>query len=406
MHGIKKDFPIFASKEKEGEPFIYLDSAATTHKPQSVIDSIINFYSSSYATVGRAVYSSSRKTSEDFSQVREIVREWIGATCENEIVFTAGTTAGLNLLAIAAHDVWIPQGGVVLVSESEHHANVLSWEIACRRQGSIVKKIAVLDSGLVDLDHLESLLKEGANIVSVPHISNVSGCIQPIQEISMLTHRYGALIVVDGAQGVAHSLIDVSAWDIDFYVFSSHKIYGPTGLGILFGKKELLEQMPPVQGGGGMVSIYDSQDPEYLTAPLKFEAGTPHIAGVLGLGAALNYLHELSINRVYNYETALITYMHEKLLQIPGMRILGPELGLPRGALISMKIEGAHPLDLGYLLDLQGIAVRTGHQCSQPSMRRWEVGHVLRASLGVYNDQSDIESFVHALHDAVCQIRK
>ncbi|KTF29118.1 cysteine desulfurase, SufS family protein [Chlamydia pecorum] len=406
MREIKKDFPIFASKEKNGESFIYLDSAATTHKPQDVLDALIKFYTTSYASVGRSIYSSSREASQEFSLVRQKIRDWLGAAFEEEIVFTRGTTAGLNTLAIAVNDLW-SSGGVVLVSETEHHANVISWEIACRRRGSSVKKISVLDSGLIDLNHLEDLLKEGANLVSIPGIHNVSGGIQPIKEIAALVHRYHAWLAVDGAQSIGHQPVDVRSWDVDFYVFSSHKVYGPTGLGVLYGKKELLELLPPVEGGGGMVEIYDPQDPKYLPSPLKFEAGTPHVAGVVGLGAALDYLNKLSPEAIYSHEAELIAYMHEQLVKnIPGLHVLGPELGFPRGGLLSMKIDQAHPLDLGVLLDLQGIAVRTGHLCSQPSMARWGTGHVLRASLGVYNDKHDIDTFICALQDAVAQLRR
>ncbi|WP_100934453.1 cysteine desulfurase [Candidatus Chlamydia corallus] len=404
MKCLKEDFPIFAAKARENEPFVYLDSAATTHKPQRVIDVVANFYSSSYATVNRVIYSSSRNATEEYAAVREKVRKWISAASDSEIVFTRGTTAGLNLLAISVNDLWIPEGGVVLVSEAEHHANVLSWEIACRRRGSLVKKIRVHDSGLIDLDYLEELLNKGAQFVSIPHVSNVTGCVQCLKEVAELVHRYGAYLAVDGAQGAPHLPIDVRLWDVDFYVFSSHKIYGPTGTGVLYGKKDLLDQLPPVEGGGDMVAIYDSKNPEYLSAPMKFEAGTPNIAGVLGLGAALDYLNELSAEFIYERESMLTAYLHKQLLEIPNVHILGPSINEPRGALISMTINGAHPLDLGFLLDLRGIAVRTGHQCAQPAMERWNVGHVLRASLGIYNDEDDINQFVLVLQDSLDKV--
>ncbi|WP_066483345.1 SufS family cysteine desulfurase [Candidatus Chlamydia sanziniae] len=406
MQCLKKDFPIFAAKEKEQESFIYLDSAATTHKPQQVVDAITNFYTTSYATINRSVYSSSRNVTEEFTRVRSKIRKWIGAAYDDEIVFTRGTTAGLNLLAIAANDVWIPEGGVVLVTEAEHHANILSWEIACQRRGSRIKTIAVDDAGLIDLHHLEALLKEGAHFVSIPHVSNVLGCIQPLREIAALVHSFGAYIAVDGAQGAAHLPLDVHAWDVDFYVFSSHKIYGPTGVGVLYGKKNLLEDMPPIEGGGDMVAVCNGTNSEYLPPPMKFEAGTPHIAGVLGLGAALDYLTALTPEFIYHQESILTTYMYEQLLTIPGICIFGPALNEARGALISMKIDGTHPLDLGVLLDLQGIAIRTGHQCAQPVMNRLNLGHVLRASVGIYNDESDINQFVFALGHAVKKIHR
>ncbi|AHK63703.1 putative cysteine desulfurase [Chlamydia avium 10DC88] len=405
---IKEDFPIFANKQRQGQPYVYLDSAATTHKPQQVIDAIIRFYSVDYATVHRNVYSSSRLVTEDYTAVRSKVQQWIHATCADEIVFTRGTTAALNLLALSANDIFIPPGGCVLVSEAEHHANVLSWEIACRRRGSQVKKIAVDDCGYIDLDHLESLLREGAAFVSIAHISNVTGAIQPLKEISRLVHDYGAYIAVDGAQGVAHAPVHVVHDDIDFYAFSSHKMYGPTGVGVLYGKKELLEKLPPVEGGGDMVFLYDSHSPEYFPAPLKFEAGTPPIASILGLGAALDYLQNLLLEDaalLYQHEADLIRDLYVQLIEIPGIRILGPGFEQPRGALLSFRIAGAHPLDVGCLLDLRGIAIRSGHQCSQPAMKRWDIGHVLRVSLGIYNDQEDIAIFMTALQDILKKVR-
>ncbi|WP_348663571.1 SufS family cysteine desulfurase [Chlamydia vaughanii] len=401
---IKEDFPIFANKKLKGESYTYLDSAATTHKPKKVIDAITDFYSFDYATVNRNVYSSSKNITQGYTAVRGKVRQWIQASHDEEIVFTRGTTAALNLLAISANEVLIPQGGVVLVSEAEHHANVLSWEMACRRRGSHVKKISVDDFGYINLEHLEALLKEGASFVSIAHISNVTGCIQPLEEISRLVHKYGAYIAVDGAQGVAHTPINVVGWDVDFYAFSSHKMYGPTGVGVLYGKKELLEKLPPVEGGGDMVAIYHSEHPEFLPSPLKFEAGTPPIASILGLGAAIDYLQALP-DSIYQQEEDLTNYLYDELMTIPGIQILGPCQGKPRGALVSSKISGAHPFDLGCLLDLQGIAVRTGHQCSQPAMTRWNMGHVLRVSLGIYNDKEDIEIFMSALRAILARIR-
>ncbi|BAE81723.1 selenocysteine lyase [Chlamydia felis Fe/C-56] len=401
---IKEDFPIFSNKKLQGESYVYLDSAATTHKPKKVIEAVTDFYSSSYATVNRNVYSSSKNITEDYNAVRGKIREWIRASHNEEIVFTRGTTAALNLLAISANDAFIPERGVVLVSEAEHHANVLSWELACRRRGSFVKKIRVDDSGFIDLEHLETLLKAGASFVSIAHVGNVTGCIQPVKQIASLAHQYGAYIAIDGAQGVAHTPVDVVDWDIDFYAFSAHKMYAPTGLGVLYGKKELLEKLPPVEGGGDMVSVYDSEYPEYLPSPLKFEAGTPPIASILGLGAALDYLQSLP-KSLYQQEEELTKYLYNELMTIPGMHILGPDKSQSRGALISLRVQGAHPFDIGCLLDLQGIAVRTGHQCAQPAMHRWNLGHVLRVSLGIYNDKEDIDTFLSAFRVILDRVR-
>lgn len=389
---MKEDFPVFRAKQQE--PYVYLDSAATTHKPQAVIDAITEYYSSSYATVHRTIYRSSRNITEAYQQVREKVQQWIGASSPQEIVFTRGTTSALNLLAIAWNDIWHPGSATVLVSEVEHHAGILSWELACRRRGNHVKTFPVDDQGLVDLEQLENLLREGASLVCVHHVHNVTGCIQPIAEIARLAHAYGAYLVVDGAQGIAHFPVHVVDWDVDFYVFSGHKMYGPTGVGVLYGKKELLEKLPPVEGGGDMIATYDSQAPIFMPPPERFEAGTPPIASILGLGAAVDYLRERSCS----HEGMLTQQLYTELTETPGVHIIGPRG--ERGALISMTFSDAHVLDVGFLLDCEGIAVRTGHQCSQPTMKRFGVSHVLRTSLGIYNDQQDIEQFLQALAKA------
>lgn len=402
---IKNDFPIFAAKQARKESFTYLDSAATTQKPQCMIDALVQFYTHDYATVHRTLYSSSQEVTLAYDAVRSKVQAWLRAAHNEEIIFTRGTTAALNMLASSASQVWFPKHGAVLVSEVEHHANVLSWEMACRRVGGQVKKIRVDDQGVVDLEHLESLIKDGAALVCVHHVSNVTGAIQPLKQIVQCAHAHGAYVAVDGAQGVAHIPIDVVELDVDFYVFSGHKVYGPTGIGILYGKKALLEILPPVEGGGDMVDVYDETQPVFLPIPLKFEAGTPPIGSVLGLGATFDYLQTLP-HSIFEEEAKLTEYMHRQLLAIPGVHIIGPELGEPRGALTSMTIDGVHPMDLGYLLDLQGIAVRTGHQCAQPAMSRWRVGRVLRSSLGIYNDQNDVDLFIQSLQSAISRLRR
>ncbi|AAF73526.1 cysteine desulfurase [Chlamydia muridarum str. Nigg] len=400
MYNVKEDFPIFRNQK---DPYIYLDSAATTHKPQCVIDAVTDYYSFSYATVNRAIYSASHDISSAYWRVRSKVAAWIGARYDQEIVFTRGTTSSLNLLAIAANDSWLA-GGTVVVSEAEHHANILSWEIACRRSGATVKKVRVNDEGIIDLSHLEKLLKQGVQLVSLAHVSNVSGAVLPVQEVAFLVHRYGALLAIDGAQGVGSGPLNLSGWDVDFYAFSGHKLYAPTGIGVLYGKRELLESLPPVEGGGDMVVVYDSESSRYQEPPLRFEAGTPHIAGVLGLGAAIDYLQALPFS-VSDHLTALTRFLYNRLLTIPDIQIVGPQQGTPRGCLCSIIIPGVQASDLGFLLDGKGIAVRSGHQCSQPAMARWDLGHVLRASLGVYNDQQDVISFVEALEDILRSYR-
>lgn len=397
---LKQDFPVFKGKQ----PYVYLDSAATTHKPQQVIDTICNFYSNSYATIHRNVYHASQETTEAYYAVRGKARRWIAAAYDQEIVFTRGATAALNLLAISFNDLWSASSGVVIVSEAEHHANLLSWELACRRMGNVVKKVPVDDSGWICLERLEDVLKQGASLVSLSHVSNVSGAIQPLKAIADLAHQYGAYLVIDGAQGVAHIPVNVAESGVDFYVFSGHKMYGPTGVGVLYGRRELLEKLPPVEGGGDMIAIYDPESPQFSEPPLKFEAGTPPIASVLGLGAAFDYLETIP-RIVFDHEQQLTHSLYRELAQIPDIQLLGPGASQPRGSLISLRLPDVHPLDLGYLLDRKGIAVRTGHQCSQPAMQRWNVGYVLRASLGIYNDAGDIAYFLEALQEAIDIIR-
>lgn len=394
MYNVKKDFPIF---KNQGDPYVYLDSAATTHKPQCVIDSIVDYYSSSYATVNRALYTASHDITFAHWQVRSKVGSWIGAQYDQEIIFTRGTTSSLNLLAIAANDSWLA-GGTVVISEAEHHANLVSWELACQRSGATIKKVRVDDEGMVDCNHLEQLLKQGVQLVSLAHVSNVSGAVLPLPEIAHLVHRYEALFAVDGAQGVGKGPLNLSEWGVDFYAFSGHKLYAPTGIGVLYGKKELLESLPPVEGGGDMMIVYDFEELSYQEPPLRFEAGTPHIAGVLGLGAAIDYLQALPFS-ITDRLTELTHFLYEQLLTVPGIQIIGPKQGAARGSLCSISIPGVQASDLGFLLDGRGISVRSGHQCSQPAMVRWDLGHVLRASLGIYNEQQDILLFVEALKD-------
>ncbi|WP_082196870.1 SufS family cysteine desulfurase [Chlamydia suis] len=396
MYNVKKDFPIF---KKQKDPYVYLDSAATTHKPQCVIDAVTDYYSSAYATVNRAIYSTSHDVSVAHWEVRSKVSAWIGAQYDQEIVFTKGTTSSLNLLAIAANDSWLA-GGTVVISEAEHHANLLSWEIACRRSGATVKTVRVDDEGMVDLNHLEQLLKQGVQLVSLAHVNNVSGAVLPLQETAFLVHRYGALFAVDGAQGVGKGPLHLSEWDVDFYAFSGHKLYAPTGIGVLYGKKELLESLPPVEGGGDMVVVYHSEASMYQQPPLRFEAGTPHIAGALGLGAAIDYLQGLPFS-IEDHLTGLTDFLYEQLLTLPNIQIVGPRKGALRGSLCSIKVPNMQASDLGFLLDGRGIAVRSGHQCSQPAMARWDLGHVLRASLGIYSDRQDILLFVEALEEII-----
>lgn len=386
---MKKDFPIFKNKQ-----LTYLDSAATTQKPQLVIDAIRRFYEEEYGTVHRAVYSLAARATEKYNLVREKVQHFIHAQEKEEIVFTKSTTEAINL--VAAVFPFAP-GDEILISEMEHHSNIVPWQLACARTGARLKVIPISDTGEILLDAYKKLLSPRTKLVSVAHISNVLGTLNPISEMAALAHAHGAKILVDGAQSIAHLAVDVQKLDVDFFVFSGHKAYGPTGIGVLYGKKELLEKLPPYQGGGDMVETVTFEKTTYQKPPLKFEAGTPMIAEVIGLGAALDYLNQTGLTFIAAKEHELLKEATQKLLEIPGLRILGTAPN--KGAIISFVIEGVHPLDLGTLLDLRGIAVRTGHHCAQPLLRRFGLTAATRVSFGVYNSSEDIKALIQALKE-------
>ncbi len=386
---MKKDFPIF-----KDSALVYLDSAATAQKPQSVIDAISHFYAAEYGTVHRAVYSLAAHSTEKYNAVREQVRRFLNAEHREEIVFTKSTTEALNL--IAATFPFQP-GDEILISEMEHHSNIVPWQLACARTGAQLKVIPISDTGEILLDAYKKLLSPRTKLVSVAHISNVLGTLNPIAEMAALAHAHGAKIVVDGAQSVAHLPVDVQKLDVDFFAFSGHKAYGPTGIGVLYGKKTLLEMLPPYQGGGDMVETVTFEKTTYQKPPLKFEAGTPQIAEVIGLGAAIDYLNHVGLSTIGAHEHKLLQEATQKLLEIPGLRILGTAPN--KSAIISFVIEGIHPLDLGTLLDVRGIAVRTGHHCAQPLLRRFGLTAATRVSFGIYNTSEDIGALIRALKE-------
>ncbi len=392
---MKQDFPIFNDKA-----LIYLDSAATTQKPKAVIDAITDFYTQEYGTVHRAVYALAAQATEKYQAVRQKVQRFIHAKEAEEIVFTKSTTEAINL--VAATFPFQP-GDEILISEMEHHSNIVPWQMACARTGAILKVIPISDRGEILLDEYKKLLSTRTKLVSIVHVSNVLGTINPIGEMIALAHGYGAKVLVDGAQSIAHLVVDVQTLDADFFVFSGHKAYGPTGIGILYGKKELLEQLPPYQGGGDMVETVTFEKTTYQKPPLKFEAGTPMIAEVIGLGAALDYLSRVGLSAIAAKEHQLLTQATQKLLEIPKLRILGT--AAHKGAIITFVVEGVHPLDLGTMLDLKGIAVRTGHHCAQPLLRRFGLTAATRVSFGLYNTSDDIDALMRALKEILPQLK-
>lgn len=397
---IRLDFPIL-NKKVQGYPLIYFDTAATAQKPQVVIDTLVDFYANHYGTVNRGVYTLSKNATESYESVRRKIQTFIHAEYPEEIIFTSGATASLNLVAKSFGRRFIRPGHAILISEIEHHSNIVPWQMLCEELGAVLRIVPVSDEGELIFEEFENLLDEKVKLVSLAHISNVLGTVHPVKKIIAKAHEAGAYVCLDGAQAAGHIPIDVQELDADFYLFSGHKIYGPTGVGILYGKRELLEQLPPVEGGGDMIEKVLLERSTYAGLPLKFEAGTPMIAEVIGLGAAIDYLLSIGMESIHKHENELLTYASNRLLEFPFLSILGT--AREKGAIISFKIEGIHPLDLATLLDCRGIAIRTGHLCSQPAMERFNLNAVARISFGLYNTQEEIDHFLQALH-SICEL--
>ncbi len=394
----RQDFPML-KRTVHGKPLVYLDSAATTLKPKSVIDAISNFYSDHYGTVHRAVYELAGESTANYNAVRTKVQHFLHAKSSEEIVFTKGTTEAINLVAFSFGEAFIQPGDEILISAMEHHSNIVPWQLLCDRKKAHLKIIPLLPNGELDLAAYEKLLSSRTKLVSIAHISNVLGIINPLKTLIKAAHQKGAKVFVDGAQSTPHLKIDVQDLDCDFFAFSGHKIYGPTGIGILYGKKELLEQMPPYQGGGDMIQTVTFEKTTFQPSPLRFEAGTPMIAEVIGLGAAIDYIESYGLDKIHAYETDLMKHALEQLGKIEGIRILGPVEN--RTSLITFNIEGVHPLDAATLLDLQGIAVRSGHLCAQPLLQHFGCSSALRLSLASYNTIEEIDFFCQSLESAV-----
>ena len=391
---IRADFPILA-REVRGRPLVYLDNAATAQKPKPVIEAMERYYETGNANVHRGVHALSQEATLAYERVRELAAGFLGAAGSSEIVFTAGTTAALNLVAQSYGGSVLRPGDEILVTEMEHHSNLVPWQLIAERTGAAIKAIPVMESGGLDLAAFERLLVPRTRIVAVTHASNVLGAINPINAICAMAHEVGAVVVVDGAQSAPHLRVDLAAIDCDFFACSGHKLYGPTGIGLLYGKRELLEAMPPWQGGGGMIREVQIERSTFAPPPERFEAGTPPIAEVVGLGAALDYVMAWDWEALVAYEQDLVAEAGRKLAGVPGLRILGE--GADRVSVLSVVLEGIHPHDAGTVLDTLGIAVRAGHHCAQPLMRRFGVAATLRASFGAYNTSAEIDALVEGL---------
>ncbi len=399
-HRIRQDFPIL-HQEVNGKPLVYLDNAATTQKPQAVIDAISNYYLHNNANVHRGVHTLSQRATDDYEAGREAVRRFINAPDANEVIYVRGTTEGLNLVASSYGRKYFKAGDEVIITGMEHHSNIVPWQILGKEIGIRLRVVPFNDDGELLMDEYEAMLNERTRMVSVVHQSNALGTVNPIPEMVELAHARGIPVMVDAAQSIPHMPVDVQALGADFLTFSGHKMYGPTGIGALWGRAELLDDMPPYQSGGEMIRSVTFEETIYNTLPHKFEAGTPDIAGAIGLGAAVEYLESIGMGRIAAYEQALLRYGTEKLDGIEGVRLIGT--AEEKGGVLSFYMEAAHPHDIGTILDAEGIAVRTGHHCAQPVMARYGIPATVRASLAFYNTTDDIDALVKAI-DRVIEV--
>ena len=393
---VRRDFPAL-HQQVHGKPLIYLDNAATSQKPQVVIDALMAYYARENSNVHRGVHLLSEKATQAYEAGRARVQRFLNAADTREIVFVRGATEGINLVAASYGRTWVGAGDEIIISTIEHHSNIVPWQILCEEKGAVLRVIPVNDNGELLLDEYARLLGPRTKLVAVGHISNALGTINPIAQMIGMAHRQGVPVLIDGSQAVPHLRVDVRALDCDFYVFSGHKILGPTGIGVLYGKAEWLERMPPYQSGGDMIASVSFEKTTYNALPYKFEAGTPHIAGVIGLGVALDYLSGLGLDRVVAYERELLAYGTAALDAVPGVRIIGT--AKEKVSVLSFIVDGVHAHDVGTILDQAGVAVRAGHHCAMPVMQRFGVPATVRASLAFYNTHEELDVLVAGLHD-------
>lgn len=394
MEDVRKDFPFLETG------LIYLDSAATTQKPQSVIDAMAHFYANEYATVHRSIYTASINATEKYCNARSKVQNYINAKAVEEVVFTRSTTEAINLVAHSFTRAFLKPGDAVLISNMEHHSNIVPWQLVLKERDIELRVLSVKSDGTFDLAAFERALTPKVKLISITHLSNLTGIIFPIEQIIALAHKRGAKVLVDGAQVAGHFPIDVQALDADFYAFSAHKMYGPTGIGVLYGKLSLLEAMPPFQGGGDMIESVSFENTLFQPPPLRFEAGTPPIAQVIGFGAAIDYITDLGQDTLRAWEETLTQYALATLQEIDTLHIIGSTTA-PRGTLIAFTIEGCHPLDIATLLNLQNIAVRSGTLCTEPALRFFGTDAALRASFGIYNTIEEIDALKRVLESSI-----
>ena len=394
LEGIKKDFPVL-NQIVNDEPLVYLDNAATTQKPLKVLAAIKDYYENDNANVHRGVHTLAERATEKYEAAREKVRQFINAKSTKEVLFTRGTTTSINWVAQFAGQI-LKTGDEIVISIMEHHSNIVPWQEVAKKTGAILKFVYLKD-GQLDMDDLRKKITNQTKFVSIAHVSNVLGTINPVEEITKIAHEHGAYMVVDGAQSTPHMAIDLQKMDVDFFAFTGHKMMGPTGIGVLYGKEELLNQFEPVEFGGEMIDFVYESHSTWTELPWKFEAGTPNIAGAIALGAAIDYIQELGIDQIHQHEIELIDYLMPKLQEIEGLKIYGPKDNVKRGGLIAFNIEGLHPHDVATALDMEGVAVRAGHHCAQPLLNYLETPATARASFYLYNTKADCDKLVEAL---------
>ncbi len=398
---IRNQFPIL-QRSVNGKKLVYLDNGATAQKPQLVIDSITNYYSYENANIHRGVHFLSQEATSAYENARATIQSYIHAAESCEVIFTKGTTDSINLVAFSMGET-LQKGDEILISYMEHHSNIVPWQMLCERKGLVLKVIPIHENGELDLEAFDNLLSEKTKLLSITHVSNTLGTINPVENLIKKAHAVGAKVLIDGAQSIQHFPIDVQALDCDFFAFGGHKVYGPTGVGILYGKKQILDSLPPYQGGGDMIAKVSFAKTTYNELPHKFEAGTPHISGGIALGKAFEFMQQLNLEQVIEHEHSLLLYAEEVLSSFNGLRIIGT--ASDKASVVSFVIENIHPFDIGTLLDKQGIAVRTGHHCTQPLMDFYQIPGTIRASFALYNTKAEIDLFAEALARAIQMLK-
>lgn len=398
VHRVREDFPIL-TRQVHGRPLVYLDSAATSQKPQVVIDALTRYYNDQNSNVHRGVHYLSQLATREYEDARVKIQRFINAAESHEIIFTGGTTAGINLVALSYGRKHVHAGDEIIISALEHHSNIVPWQMLCELTGAKLRIIPINDAGELQMDEFAEMLNPKVKMVAVTHVSNALGTINPVKRIIELAHSHDIPVLLDGAQAAPHLKVDVRELDCDFYAFSSHKVCGPTGIGVLYGKSHWLESLPPVMGGGDMIASVTFEKTTYNSLPYKFEAGTPNIADAIGLGVAIDYLNEIGLDKIAAYEHELLEYATETIGAIPGVTILGT--AREKASVLSFTIDGIHPHDIGTILDQEGIAVRAGHHCAQPVMKRLGVPATARASLAFYNTKEEIDALANAIYKVI-----